>query len=418
MSSSVLNLAEEKKPTPGIPRATRELVVEVPFLTPQSLNRDAFSAFEAHPRLVGLPVVEAERPIGLINRNLFMQSLARPFYREVFLGKPCTAFMDTAPLLVDEATSIQDLSYMALAAGEKALADGYIVTGKGKYLGMGFGLDMVRAIADLQAERNRQVMESIDYASVIQKSLGRASREALRRTLPDHFLLWEPRDVVSGDYFHFEARDGGFFAALFDCTGHGVPGAFMTMIMSSFLQNALATSDWRDPAALLTRVNRRVKTALGQIDHRHADAGTEAEHASDDGMDAAFMAFDSERRILTFAGAHMPLFLLPPGASEVEVIDGDRAGVGYAATAMEQAWTNQQREIAPGTACYSFTDGVFDQLGGPRRIAFGKKRLTAVLQARRRDAMPVQRQAILETLIAYQGEERRRDDVAGLGLAL
>ena len=402
----------------AIARSTRELVAEVPSLAPGSLNREAFAIFEAHPRLVGLPVVHDGRPVGLINRNLFMQSLARPFYREIFLGKPCTTFMDTAPLVVDGGASIQELSFLALEAGEKALSDGYIVTENGRFLGMGFGLDMVRAIADLQAEKNRQVMESIDYASVIQKSLGRSSREGLRRTLPNHFLLWEPRDVVSGDYFHFEARDGGFFAALFDCTGHGVPGAFMTMIMSSFLQNALATGDWRDPATILARVNRRVKTALGQIDHSHTDDDNESEHASDDGMDAAFMAFDAASRTLTFAGAHMPLFLLTPEAAEVEVIDGDRAGVGYAATAMEQAWTNHRREIAPGTACYCFTDGIFDQLGGKRRIAFGKRRLTSIIQAHRGETMPAQRHAIFEALLAYQGEERRRDDVAGLGFAL
>ena len=414
-------LASPPSPPSGhakILKLTGELVQATPSISPASLNSEVFATFEAHPHLVGLPVVEDGLPIGLINRNIFMQSLARPFYREVFLGKSCIAFMDKAPLIVEKSLSIQDLSFQVMHAGEKALADGYIITDQGQYLGTGSGLDMVKAIATLQAEKNRQVMESIDYASVIQKSLGRASRDSLRAHLPNHFLLWEPRDIVSGDYFHFQAFEGGFFAALFDCTGHGVPGAFMTMIMSSFLQNALASGNWRDPAALLAQVNQGVKHALGQIDHTHSEHAEESENASDDGMDAAFCAFDSHTRTLTFAGAHAPLFLLPAEAEDIEIIEGNRAGVGYAATPLDQAWQNHSLTLPEKTACYFFTDGIFDQLGGERRIAFGKKRLVSIIKAHRHADMAEQRAAIYDALMTYQGREVRKDDVSGLGFVL
>ncbi len=415
--SAVPVLAPTRPAVQGI-RCTRDLLVKVPSVSPESLNREVFAVFESELDLIGLPVVEDGQPIGLINRHIFMQSLARPFYREVFLTKSCIAFMDKSPLVVDQSLSIQDLSFQALANGDKTLSDGYIITDNGRYLGMGSGQDMVKAIAHLQAEKNRQVMESIDYASVIQKSLGRSSREALRNHLPRHFLLWEPRDIVSGDYFHFQTCEEGFFAALFDCTGHGVPGAFMTMIMSSFLQNALATADWRDPAAILAQVNQRVKHALGQIDHRHTSLSEDGEHASDDGMDAAFCAYDRKTGQLTFAGAHAPLFLLSPDSDELEIIDGDRSGVGYATTPMDYQWTNQILPLRTGTACYFFTDGIFDQLGGERRIAFGKKRLASVIKAHRHQSMDEQRAAIHAALIAYQGDERRKDDVAGLGFVV
>lgn len=394
---------------------TGSLIVEVPPVAPAAPNRDVFGIFEANPGLDGLPVVDGGRPIGLINRNIFMQSMARPFHREVYLGKSCIAFMDKSPLIVDKDASIQDLSFMALDVGGKILADGFIVTADGLYAGMGRAQDMVKAVADLQAEKNRQVLESIDYASVIQKSLGRASREALRQALPDHFLLWEPRDIVAGDYFHFQAFPGGFFAALFDCTGHGVPGAFMTMIMSSFLQNALSADTWRDPAAVLGLVSRRVKTALGQIDHTHSEVSVD--HGSDDGMDAAFCAFDTASRTLTFSGAHMPMYLLEPGA-DIRIVEGDRAGVGYGTTPMAQEWTNHRIEAAPGAACCFFTDGLVDQLGGPKRIAFGKRRLAALLAEQRGRPMPEQRAAVMDALLAWQGEEARKDDVAGLGFTL
>lgn len=317
------------------------LLLDVPSVTPGQTNKEVFALFDQSSAISGLPVVEKGQPIGLINRNIFMDSFARPFHREVYGNKSCIAFMDKQPLVVDGQTSLQELSFLALDHGDKTLADGFIITIDGRYAGMGTGHDMVRALSKLQAEKNRLVMESIDYASVIQRSFLRPSQQALRARLPDHFLVWEPRDVVGGDYFYFEAFEEGFFFALFDCTGHGVPGAFMTLIMASFLENALNERNRHDPGRVLAEVNHRVKTALDQIDHAHGRDGTgdeEMEHRSDDGMDAAFCWFDSSRRELTYAGAHSPLLLRQAGEIEVRLIEGDRVGVGYADTPLAQTW--------------------------------------------------------------------------------
>ena len=399
-------------------RFAADIAIAVAPVTPAARNRDVFAVFEAQPELVGLPVVEGERPIGLINRNIFMQSLTRQFHREIYWNKSCIAFMDKSPFIAEAATSIQDLSFAVIESGTKTLVDGFIITDAGRYRGVGLAHDMLRAVATLQAEKNRMVMESIDYGSVIQRSLSRASREAMRATLPDHFLLWEPRDVVSGDFYHFESFSDGFLLALYDCTGHGVPGAFMTLIMASFLQGAIDPRTRRDPARLLGEVNRRVKTAMDQIDPQHGAPGRDGEHRSDDGMDAALCWFDADTRELTYAGAHMPIFILPPASEEVEVIDGDRAGVGYATTPMEQCWRNHQVTLAPGTSVYVFTDGLLDQLGGDKRIAFGKRRLRATLLEYRNESMPVQRVALLEALSRYQGREVRKDDVSAFGFRL
>ncbi|HEX8963185.1 MAG TPA: SpoIIE family protein phosphatase, partial [Rhodocyclaceae bacterium] len=318
--------------------STEGLLLPCEAVTPATPNKDVFELFEARPDIIGLPVVEDGHPIGLINRNIFMQSMARPFHREVFQNKSCIAFMDKQPLIVDRRSSIQDLSFRVLEGGQKAMNDGFIIADDDRYLGVGTAQDMLRAVANLQAEKNRLVMESIDYASVIQQSLSRPSREAMRRTLPDHFLIWEPRDVVSGDFYHFQDYEEGFLVVLFDCTGHGVPGAFMTLIMSAFLQSALNTVRHDDPGAILGAVNRLVKTAMGNIDHQHADSGDE--ESADDGMDAAFCWIDRRSRTLTYAGAHLPLLLLAPDDKEVRIIEGDRQGVGYAATPMDQIWRN------------------------------------------------------------------------------
>ncbi|HTH93998.1 MAG TPA: SpoIIE family protein phosphatase [Rhodocyclaceae bacterium] len=395
---------------------TEGLLIDAQAVTPASTNEDVFRLFEENPALVGLPVIEQNRPIGLINRNIFMQSFARPFHREIYLQKSCIAFMDKEPLIVEQRDSIQDLSFKVIAGGDKALADGFIITDDGDYAGVGRASDMLKAVADLQAEKNRLVMESIDYASVIQQSLSRASRESLRRTLADHFLIWEPRDVVSGDFYYFHAYEDGFLAILFDCTGHGVPGAFMTLIMSAFLQSALNEEGPRDPGRLIAAINRRVKQAMGQIDHSHGEP--DAEPVSDDGMDAAFCWVDTQNRKLRYAGAHMPLFLLRPGETEITTVDGDRAGVGYATTPMEQQWTTHEIDLPQGTAVYLFSDGCTDQLGGGKGIAFGKRRIRENLMSNMHRPMPEQRVALLSAFGAWQGEHVRKDDVAALGFRI
>ena len=160
-------------------------------MTPETLNNEVLAILDAYPNLIGLPVVENDFPIGLINRNIFMQSMARPFHREVFIGKSCIAFMDKQPLIVDKTTSIQDLSVQVLESGQKVMNDGFIVTDNGRYFGIGTAQDMLQAVAVLQAERNWLVKESIDYAKVTQRSHSRLSREVMQRTLADHFLICE-----------------------------------------------------------------------------------------------------------------------------------------------------------------------------------------------------------------------------------
>jgi serine phosphatase RsbU (regulator of sigma subunit) len=125
----------------------------------------------------------------------------------------------------------------------------------------------------------------------------------------------------------------------------------------------------------------------------------------------------AERRII-YAGAHSPLILLRPG-EDIELIEGDRAGVGYASTPMDQTWQNHCHPVPPGTAVFLATDGLVDQPGGPKRIAFGKKRLCALLaEHRNASALAPLRAVVLKALEDYQGTETRRDDVGLIGFRL
>jgi len=385
-----------------------DLCVETVSVQSDVTNFAVLELFTERRDLMSLPVIEEGRPIGLISRNIFLSQMAKPFYHEVYGKKSCIAFMDKEPLIVEATMSIEELAFRAVESGEKALADGFIVTRDGALAGVGFGLQLMNVVANMQAEKNRQIMHSIDYASVIQRALLNPSNVALGETLEDAHLEWQPRDVVGGDFYHFARYEDGWFAAIADCTGHGVPGAFMTLISSSTLTQALQQHGPRDPARLLSQVSRGVKTMLGQVDR---DSGQRAGASSDDGMDAAFLWFDAATRRLSFAGARLPLFQLDPLAPAVLTIDGDRMGVGYVDTPLDYTWTNQVIDVPEGSLLFLTTDGLIDQIGGPKDIAYGKRRLRDLLVKGRTGCALHLGQAVLDDLASWQAIQPRRDDL-------
>jgi serine phosphatase RsbU (regulator of sigma subunit) len=393
---------------PKLPRDHRcagDLCNEVPGIESNSTNDRVMEIFSAHRERACLAVLEGERPIGLINRNIFLSQMSKPFHRELYDKKSCIAFMDKEPLIVDAQMSIEDLTFKTVEFGEKALADGFIVTRNGRFAGLGNGLELMAVVAAMQAEKNRQMMQSIEYASVIQRAMLRASRDALASTLGDASLLWEPRDVVGGDFYHFSAYTDGWFGAIADCTGHGVPGAFMTLIASSSLTQSLARFGPHDPAQLLAAVNRSVKELLGQVD------GQDDTPESDDGLDASFFWFDNASRTLSFAGARMALHVLHPDADQVDTIAGQRMGVGYVGSDFDYQWSVSTVQMQPGSLMFIATDGLVDQIGGPKRIAFGKRKAFDALLQHRLESSTAICEALQQALALWQADQARRDDL-------
>lgn len=393
---------------PKLPRDHKcagDLCHEMPAIDLDSTNTLVMEIFTAQREIVCLAVVEDARPVGLINRNIFLSQMSKPFHRELYDKKSCIAFMDKEPLIVDAEMSIEELTFKAVEYGEKALADGFIVTKNGHFMGLGNGLQLMAVVAAMQAEKNRQMMQSIEYASVIQRAMLRASRDALASTLDDAVLLWEPRDVVGGDFYHFCAYPDGWFGAIADCTGHGVPGAFMTLIASSSLTQALDQIGPRDPANLLSAVNRGVKGLLGQVN------GLDGTPESDDGLDAAFFWFDTATQILSFAGARMSLNVLKPDADQLETIAGQRMGVGYVDSDFDFAWGVSSVHMPPESLVFIVTDGLTDQIGGPKKIAFGKRKAFETILEHRDKSSTVICEEVQRTLASWQGEQTRRDDL-------
>ena len=405
----------------------KSLLRIVPAVTMQNTNDEVLSILSGNPSIIGLPVIENSKPVGLINRNIFMDEMAKPFRRDLFARKSCMAFMDKEPLIVPENKSIQELSLQVVGSSTKTLKDGFIVIGdQGQYLGIGTGEDLVRIISYLQAEKNRLVMESINYASIIQKSFLRSSQEDIEASLDDYFVHWEPRDKVGGDYYFCKKFADGFFLALIDCTGHGVPGAFMTLIIASFMDSILIEENRQDPASALAALNRKLKTALGQVRH-HQDNSLTAmaklskipeEDQSDDGMDTAFCWINKATRKMIYAGAKIPLFIIAADASDVKIIDGDKKGVGYVETSLDYAWENKEIALTNNMCIYITTDGIIDQIGGVKNIAYGKKRFTKQLLENSKKPMSEQKDSAIHAFYDYQGKQQRRDDVSFLGFRI
>ncbi|WP_293778272.1 SpoIIE family protein phosphatase [uncultured Oxalicibacterium sp.] len=387
------------------------LAMQVPTIASNLTNAHVLEVFTKYRDLISLPVLEGETPIGLISRNIFMSQMSKPYYRELYEKKTCIAFMDKAPLIVDSKISVEKLAELAVESGDKTLADGFLIVDDARFAGLGSGLDLMRKMVELQTEKNHQVMQSIDYASTIQQAMLSTSDTAMKAMLPDACLTWQPRDIVGGDFYHFESFEHGWFGALADCTGHGVPGAFLTVIASSALQQALHQFGPADPARLMAEVNRKIKARLGQ-----SARGRLSE--SDDGMDATFFWFDKTTRNLTSASARMPLHYFLPGTAEVVSIPGERMGIGYVDTDEHTVWRNTITQLPTNSILFGATDGLTDQIGGTKNIAFGKQRLRNHLLQHKQLSMEKLVASLLHELHDYQGQHQRRDDLTCFGFRL
>ena len=253
------------------------------------------------------------------------------------------------------------------------------------------------------ASANRLILDSIRYASRIQNAILPA-KDALAGASRDHFLIWEPRDVVGGDFFWFRPAQGGHLVIVGDCTGHGVPGAFMTLITSGLLDRIVQSVPPDEPSRVLGELHRGLQVLLGQ------DRG---DGETDDGLEAGACFISEAEHQLVFSGARLSLWRTNGGA--VDEIRGDRAGIGYRRFAHDTAFTDVPLELENGSAFYLATDGLIDQVGGPRRISFGKKRFVAFIAEHQARPMPEQAEALRQAVAAYQGNESRRDDLTVLG---
>jgi len=251
------------------------------------------------------------------------------------------------------------------------------------------------------------VSSSIDYASRIQKSI-LPSTDTFSALFDEHFTIWEPRDRVGGDMYWIRIWGDGVLIIACDCTGHGVPGAFMTLIATGALDRAMEEVPPGRVDGLVQRVHQYVQLTLKQ---NEAASGS-----ADDGMELGAVYLNAELDRLSYAGARFSLFLVEDGSlSEME---GTRCGIGYRTTEYSQAFEQSEVPVKQGVAFYLTTDGLIDQIGGPRQRSFGKRRLRQMILSLQKEDMVRQRESIIQQVRDFRGDQPRRDDVLMLGFKL
>jgi PAS domain S-box-containing protein len=253
------------------------------------------------------------------------------------------------------------------------------------------------------AAANLLILQSLRYASRIQAAVLPARRE-LDTVAADHFLIWEPRDIVGGDFFSFQPIKDGYAVMVGDCTGHGVPGAFMTLIAWGLLDRMLRSADNDNPSQILTGLHRGVQSLLGQ---------NEDQGETDDGLEAGICFIDLKKRKMTFAGARFSLWRA--NQNGVIEIKGDRKGLGYRRYPSEARFTDIALPFEGSDTFYLTTDGLIDQIGGPRGRSFGKRRFQELLRKNLGTPMREQEESLRQALSTYQGQQIRRDDLTVLG---
>lgn len=250
---------------------------------------------------------------------------------------------------------------------------------------------------------NDQLMESIGYARIIQQAmLPKFKSKPVQIT--DSFVLWRPKDIIGGDIFWLIRNKKGFLFAVIDCTGHGVPGAIVTMIATMAMNQVVQELGPESPGAILKRLNSVIQSTLRQ------DA---ADAPSDDGLDIALCSVNDEADILTFAGANLSLFV--QDQDKVRRIKGDRKSIGYKSADLTFDFTEHEVSIHKGKKFYMTTDGLIGQAGGDHCLPFGYRRFINFISEHHESSFSEQKKDLEALLAQYQGDEAQRDDITVIG---
>jgi len=266
-----------------------------------------------------------------------------------------------------------------------------------------------KEFADKQTDyilrQNKDITDSIEYAKHIQIALF-PDKLTLQKILREGFCLFKPKDIVSGDFYWVAELDGKSIIVAADCTGHGVPGAFMSIIGINFLNEIVFDENEQKPSEILNRLRKKVVKTLV-----HSNRIEEAK----DGMDMSLVILDHEKMKLQYAGAYNHLYFIR--GHMLEIIKADRMPVGLSAKAMKP-FTNHEIDIQPGDQFYMFTDGYADQFGGPLRKKFRIGNLRELLLEIHDKNIQEQKQILYESFINWKGEQPQVDDVLVLGFKI
>jgi ligand-binding sensor domain-containing protein/serine phosphatase RsbU (regulator of sigma subunit) len=250
-------------------------------------------------------------------------------------------------------------------------------------------------------KKNNDIMDSIRYAQRIQDAV-------LPPSIPfeNTFVLYRPKDIVSGDFYWLEKTDGQELIAAVDCTGHGVPGAFLSILGQNLLSKIVKEYGILKPNEILNNLNREVLNAL----HQH---NVDGEKVVNDGMDLALLNYDTKSNTLQFAGAYNSLYLVRNG--KLYEKKANRFPIGRTTSVEDKQFENHEIKVEPGDIAYIFSDGYADQFGGAHGKKFKSKYLKKFLEEIYSYPMDEQKKALEQNLDNWKGNYSQVDDIILIG---
>jgi len=260
-------------------------------------------------------------------------------------------------------------------------------------------------------ETNKLISDSIEYASLIQHALI-PEKKLLDNTFEDYFTLWKPKDVVGGDIYLFEQiNEDESILMVIDCTGHGVPGAFVTMLVKAIERQIVSTilnnNEEISPAKILNIFNKNIKHLLKQ---------ETVDSVSNAGFDGGIFYYNKKENLVKFSGAETPLFYLVDG--EIKTIKGSRHSIGYKKSDPNFEFKEHTIQVTKGMQFYLTTDGFIDQNGGEKGFPFGKTKFKNIIIQNYQKDMKTQKDNFIQELQNYQKEYTRNDDITLIGVRL
>jgi serine phosphatase RsbU (regulator of sigma subunit) len=226
----------------------------------------------------------------------------------------------------------------------------------------------------------------------------------LNKTLSNAFILLNPKDIVSGDFYWFGEANNKFIFSAIDCTGHGVPGAFMSLLGNSFLENIVYKDGITSPDKILDKLNKTIQTSLKQ-----------AETNNQDGMDMAICTIDLTAGLVEFGGAKNPLVYIQN--NELTTIKGDRYPIGRSYYESVKFTKHEIKPESP-TCFYMFSDGYADQFGGPNNSKFKIPNLKALLLEIHEKPMQEQQIILHKTIEEWRNDQEQIDDILVVGFKI
>ena len=264
--------------------------------------------------------------------------------------------------------------------------------------------DEIEKQRKLLEQKNKNITDSIRYALRIQNAI-LPSEDYLNSLFNDYFILFKPKDIVSGDFYWACEKNGIIYFAAVDCTGHGVPGALMSIVGHNLLNQALREKEITQPGEILNFLSNEIKIILRKKDENFS---------VHDGMDITLCALDITKRILEFAGIHNPLYMIRN--NKLLMYKSDFIPLGDTSEYVFVGYTNNKIELQKNDVIYLFTDGFIDQFGGKKRRKYMSRNFRETLLEIHSLLMHEQKESLLKIFYEWKGANEQTDDVLVMGV--